>query len=280
MIEIGQISRVKVNEKVAGGYKLQDIESPNQVFMPFRLCSDSLEENTELNVFVYVDANGDTVATQQLPYAVVGEYCVLDVKEVQDFGAFFHWGINKDLLVPGNEQKIEIREGEEHLVRICLEEGTNRVYGSTKLGKFIENTDFDIFEKDEVIFVPVRQTDLGFRVIINKKYIGMVYHSEIFTDVLIGETYKGYVKKIRTDGLVDVALQVQGIKNLDNATYKIMEMLIKRGGSSTLNDKSSPEEIRRVLGMSKKSFKNAIGMLYKKRKIIISPEGIKLTKKK
>ena len=123
------------------------------------------------------------------------------------------------------------------------------------------------------------ETDLGFRVIINKKFIGMIYHSEVFSPVKIGHEVDGYVKKLREDGLVDAALQIQGIKNLDYSKPKIMQYLRANEGKCHLHDKSDPEEIRRVLGMSKKTYKSAIGMLYKDKKIIINNDGIELVKK-
>lgn len=217
------------------------------------------------------------IATSQIPYACVGEYAFLRVLDVEDFGAFFDWGIEKDLLVPGNEQKIKVRKHEQHLVRVCLEEETNRVYGTTKLGKYIESSEFDFAETDQVGLVPVQKTDLGYKIIINKKFIGMIYDNEIFTNIELGKAYEGVVKKIREDGLVDVALQVQGIKNLDEAKVKILEFLKESGGKSPLNDKSSPEQIKSTLAMSKKTFKSAIGMLYKDRKIQINKDGIVLT---
>ena len=227
-------------------------------------------------MFIYHDNSGSLLATSEVPYAQVGEYALLTAVEVQEFGAFFEWGLSKDLLVPGNEQRSDVRRNDEHLVRICLEEGTNRIFGTTKIAQHIEDSDFDISDGDKIKIVPVLNEELGYRSIINKKFIGMIYHNEIFKNIRIGNEYEGVVKKIRNDGLIDAALQVQGVRNLIDSKDIIIDMLEKRGGKSPLHDKSSPDEIKKVLGMSKQTFKKAIGMLYKERKIIIHKDGIEL----
>jgi predicted RNA-binding protein (virulence factor B family) len=280
VINIGLVNKLYVSRETDKGYFLKDGDSGNEVFMPRAMSPFNANINQEIPVFVYLGTDGEPVASSEIPYAVVGEYAFLRVAEVQEMGAFFDFGIEKDLLVPGNEQKLKVKEHENYIVRICLEEGTNRVYGSTKLGKFIEDGNFDIFEEDKVDIVPVQKTDLGYKCIVNKKYIGMIYHNEIFENVVTEKAYKGVVKKIRNDGLVDLALQIQGIKNLDQSKKVIMELLADMpDGKSRLHDKSSPDEIKDILGMSKKTFKSAIGMLYKDKKILISKDGIELINK-
>ena len=279
MIEIGKINTLTVSRETSSGYYLKDGDEYGEVFLPPKMAKENIGIGDEVEVFLYIDTKDMVVATCKHPVAVVGEYALLNCIEEQEFGAFFSWGIEKDLLVPGNEQKESIRKGDECLVRICLEEGTDRVFGTTKFGKYLEQVDFDIELNEKVKLIPVDETDLGIRVIVNKKYIGILYHSEIFSTVKIGEEIDGYVKKLRDDGLVDAALQIQGIKNLDKSKIKIMEFLLKKGGRSHLHDKSSPEEISDLLGMSKKTFKNAIGMLYKDKKILISKDGIEIVKK-
>ncbi|MBL6991501.1 MAG: GntR family transcriptional regulator [Bacteriovoracaceae bacterium] len=278
MIEIGKVNSFVVSQKTQSGLYLKESDSNSdaEVFMPSSLAPIRVDIEQNIEAFVYLDSKGDMIATEQIPYAAVGEYALMKVVDTQDFGAFFDWGIEKDLLVPGNEQKTKVIIHEFHLVRVCLEAGTNRVYGTTKLGAHIKESDFDIAEGQKVLIVPAQQTPLGYRVIIDKKFIGMIYSSEIFSNVQIGTSYQGVVKKIREDGLVDAALQVQGIQNLVEAKNKILEMLAANGGQSPLNDKSSPEAIKQTLGMSKKSFKSAVGMLYKERKIVISKTGIKI----
>lgn len=279
MLEIGKINSLIVSRETSSGFYLKKDDEFGDVFLPPSLSKKDLQIGDEAKAFIYVDTKDQLVATLSTPVAEVGEFAFIKAIDVQEFGSFFEWGIEKDLLVPGNEQKIKVRPNEYHLVRICLEEGTDRIYGTTKVGKYIEDADFDIEMNQKVDLLPFEETELGYRVIINKKYIGMIYHSEIFKDVRLNYPTEGFVKKVRDDGLIDAALQIQGIKNLDHSKIKILEFLHKKNGRSHLNDKSSPEEINDLLGMSKKTFKNAIGMLYKDKKIIITKEGISLVKK-
>jgi uncharacterized protein len=276
MIEIGKINKLFISRETASGYYLKLQDDDEEVFMPPAMAPIRVKINQEVDAFVYLDTQGKKIATSEIPYAQVGEYALMTVKDTQDFGAFFDWGIDKDLLVPGNEQKINVRNHEDYIVRVCLEEDTNRVFGTTKLGKYIEESEFDFEVEDKVTIVPAKMTDLGYRVIINCKYIGMIYNNEIFINIEIGKKYEAVVKNIRDDGLVDTALQVQGIKNLIEAKEKIITMLKEGDGTSELTDKSSPDEIRNILSMSKKTFKSALGMLYKDRVIELSKEGIRL----
>lgn len=276
MVHIGKVNLLKVLKKLHNGYLLIDEEGTQEVFLPEEFTPLRINTGDKIKFFVYPDTQGQLVATTEIPFACVGEYALLKVVEVQDFGAFFDFGISKDLLVPGNEQKIKVRPFEEHIVRVCKEEGTGRIFGTTKLGQFIEASDFDITIGDKVNIQVATQSELGYRVIINRKFIGMIYKNETFQRVLIGENYEAYVKKIREDGLVDVAFQEQGIKNLVDSKDVILEFLKRNGGSSILHDKSSPEDIKNFLGMSKKTFKKSIGMLYKDKLIEITDSGIKL----
>ncbi len=276
MLQIGKVNHLTVSRKTHNGFFLTDDEKTDEVFMPNDFAPLNTNHGHKLDVFIYPDTQGDLVATSEMPYGQVGEYALLDVVEVQDFGAFFDLGIDKDLLVPGNEQKIKVRKFESHIVRICKEDATGRIFGTTKLGQFIEGSDFDIQVGDEVDAQIAQKSELGYRVILNKKFIGMIYQNEVFQKLHLGKTYRVFVKKIREDGLVDVALQIQGVQNLMDSKDVILEFLKKNGGRSFLHDKSSPEEIKNYLGMSKKTFKSSIGMLYKDKIITISKDGIKL----
>ncbi|WP_044557282.1 CvfB family protein [Halobacteriovorax marinus] len=278
MVEIGQINKMVISRVSDGGSFLKLSDEIDEVFMPNNLGPLSPVVGQAVDAFVYVDTAGKLVATDQTPSAVVGEYALMRAIEVQEFGAFFDWGIDKDLLVPGNQQKMRVRKFEDHIVRVCIEEETDRVFGSTKLGKYISESNFDITKGDEVEIVVAHKSELGYRVIINKKFIGMIYDSEIFQDIQVGGKYSANVKKIRDDGLVDISLQPLGVKNMLDSKEVILEFLKDQGGSSHLNDKSSPEDIKRSLNMSKKTFKAAIGMLYKDKKIAISKSGIELLK--
>lgn len=274
------MNSLNVNRETSSGYYLSGPDGLDEVFLPPALATTDIEIGQMLDVFVYVDNKQQLIATMKIPHAVVGEYALLTAIDIQEFGAFFDWGIEKHLLLPGNEQAFKVYKNCEYLVRVCLEEGTDRVFGTTKIGKYIRDSVFDIAVGDKVKMVAAEETELGFRVIINKKFIGQIYFSEIFNEVKIGEEVDGFVKKIREDGLVDAALQIQGIKNLDQSKSKILKYLYDNNGKCHLHDRSDPIEIRAVLGMSKKTFKSAIGMLYKDKRIIIKNDGIKLAPKK
>jgi predicted RNA-binding protein (virulence factor B family) len=209
----------------------------------------------------------------------VEEFGLLRVVDTQNFGAFLDWGLEKDLFVPAKKQKTPMRINQWHLVRVCYDADSGKIFGTTKYNSFLDTLIYYFQEGDKVEVVPAEEHELGFRCILNRNFIGMIYHNEIFTDIELGETYEGYVKKIREDGLVDVALQVQGFKNLNESQIKILKVLEENGGVSDLHDKSSPDDIRQAFGMSKKTFKSAIGMLYKARKILISKTGIQLVKR-
>ncbi|MDA8792172.1 S1-like domain-containing RNA-binding protein [Bacteriovoracaceae bacterium] len=279
MLEIGKMNTLIVNRETDSGFYLIGIDHDEEAFLPPKLAGNTkLNIDDEIDVFVYIDNQDRTLATIKTPYAQVGEFAYLKAKEVVDFGAFLDWGIEKDLLIPANEQKIKIKKDEYHLVLIALEDGTDRIFATSKFGRDIEEMNVNIQVDEEVDILPIRETDLGFQVIINKHYIGLVYHNDIYSKITLGEYYKAYVKKIRDDNHIDVSFQKYGVKNLYSAKDKVWDYLEKNEGSSPLNDKSSPDEIKSKLGMSKKSFKSAIGMLYKEKKILIQKDGIKIVK--
>lgn len=281
MLQLGKVNKMVVNAKGREGYSLGHPETDEVAFLPQAIAPRELKIRDELKVFVYKDANSHRVlASPNLPKAEVGEFAWLRVVEAPEFGAFLDWGTDKDLLVPGNEQKIKLHVGDYALVRVCLEEGTDRVFGTTKFGKYLQSMDIELQEKDKVTIVPVEESDLGFRCILNRKYIGMIYQNEIFEHVEIGRPYRAFVKNVRPDGLIDVALQRQGVGNLFDSKDRILAIIKSRGGEIGLNDKSSPEDIYDMFGVSKKTFKAAVGMLYKERKILIKKDGIELVKSK
>lgn len=276
LLKIGQINELTIIGPCSDGYYLRAEGSDEKVLLPEAYAPRGLEIGQKIEAFLYCDDDKLLIATMEIPNAVVGEFALMDVVEVKQFGAFFDWNHDKDLLVPDTEQRFPVRMYESHVVRVCIDERTNKVYGTTKINKYIQEADFDIDEDQQVSLVPVSKEELGYRCIINRKYIGMIYHNEIFQQIEIGVPLEGVVKKIRVDGLVDVALQVQGFKNLVNAQDKIMAYLQQLGGKSPLHDKSSPDEIRNTLNMSKQTFKNTIGILYRSKKITIHKDGIEL----
>lgn len=278
MLKIGQINKLTVFDTCDTGHYLRASGSDLEILMPSSLGPKQLTIGQKIEAFTYYDNDQVLMATTQMPNAFVGEYALMEVVETKQFGAFFDWGIQKDLLVPDTELRIRVHREEEHIVRICIDQNTKKIYGTTKINPYIQGSDFDIKAGDKVKAVPVIEEELGYRCIINKKYIGMIYYNEVFKDVEKGLPLEAVVKKIREDGLVDVALQIQGHQNLVNSKDKILLYLQEIGGKSPLHDKSTPDEIGDILNMSKKTFKSTIGMLYKDKKIIIHKDGIELVK--
>lgn len=280
LIKIGEVNKLEVISENNSGFFLDHADRDESVFLPGTLAPKGTSVGDELEVFVNVDNQGSLLATMEIPNTLLGEFGFLEVVSTRDFGAFLNWGVTKDLFVPDNEQRERVRVGERHIIRVCKDENTDRIYGTTKINKFIQTSEFDIQEGDKVQITPVLNEELGYRSIINKKYIGMIYHNEIFQKIEINIPLEGRVKKIRDDGLIDASLQIQGFKNILNSKDKILAYLKEVGGTSPLHDKSSPEEIRSALNMSKQTFKNAIGMLYKDKVIIIKKDGIELVENK
>jgi len=286
-MEIGKIREFKVISSEENGHYITLLEhegdDAQDIFMPHLRNNSELSHELKVDdiieAFVYHDDNGGLVASQLLPDAEVEEFALLKVVDSQPFGAFLDWGLEKDLFVPAKKQKKPMQVGELYLVRVCYDRESGKIYGTTKFDSMLATLDFDIRDGDQVEVIPAEEHELGYRCIVNRRYIGMIYHNEIFEKIKLDREYEGHIKKIREDGLIDLSLQVQGIKGLDAAAKKILEFLKKNGGKLKLHDKkSSPEQIKQVLGMSKKTFKSSVGMLYKARKIVITDDGIELTK--
>jgi predicted RNA-binding protein (virulence factor B family) len=253
LIRIGEINKLIVKNENQSGFVLDHPDDDETIFLPGSLAPKNLYIGDEVDVFVSIDKSGTLIASTEIPNTLVGEFGFLKVVETHSFGAFVDWGITKDLFIPDTEQKERMGKGKYYLVRVCIDLSTEKIYGTTKVNKYIQGSEFDIKAEDKVELVPYSKEDLGYRCIINKKYIGMIYHNEIFQNIRIGKPLEGRVKKLREDGLVDAALQVQGFKNVLNSKDTILAYLKERGGKSPLHDKSSPEEIRSALNMSKKN---------------------------
>ena len=280
MIEVGVLNELVVCDENSSGYYLKAEDSDEKAFMPPSLGPKDVKVGDRVKAFIYLDTSDCLLGTTNFPSAVVGQFALMNVVETTHFGAFMNWGITKDLLIPDSEQKEPIRYGEDHIVRVCIDERTEKIFGTTKLGKHIQASKFDIEEGVEVDLVPAIKESLGYRCVVNRKFIGMIYHNEIFKEIIIGKPLRGVVKKIREDGLVDCALQVQGVQNLFDSKDVILNFLKENDGKSDLHDKSKPDDIRAALGMSKQTFKNSIGMLYREKKIIIKKDGIELVVEK
>lgn len=275
MIALGKYNNLEILRDTTVGLFLGDDEG-NDVLLPNKYVPEEFEIGDHLDVFCYLDHEERIVATTLVPFVTVDQFQLLQVAEVNEYGAFMDWGLEKHLLVPFREQRNKMQEGQWYVVYCYLDEKTDRLVASNKLDKFLSNDELTVQALDEVDLVVTRLTDLGWEVIINHKHKGLVYSNEIFKKVAVGDKLKGYIKNIRPDNKIDVSLQPKGYKSLEPAANLIYEKLVANGGILNLHDKSDPEDIKRIMQMSKKTFKKGIGALYKERKIEIKPDSIKL----
>jgi uncharacterized protein len=273
MLLIGNYNRLKIARISASGAFLSS--DAGEILLPGRLVPKGAEPGSLLNVFIYVDSEDRLTATTRKPRAVVGDFALLKVKDNVTVGTFLDWGLEKDLLLPFGEQTTPLRRGEEVLVRVYLH-SSDRVAASAKLEKFLKPADGTLAEGDEVELLVYSFSDLGAKVVINNTFSGLLFRNELFINPACGERLRGYVKKIRDDGKIDVTLRMGGVREAANDREVILDALKAHNGLLPLNDKSSPEAVAGLLRMSKKSFKKAIGGLYKEGLVDITPEGVRL----
>lgn len=247
-----------------------------EILLPKRDLPEACQVGEKIKVFLYLDSAQRLVATTTTPLAQVGEFVSLKVVQVNKIGAFLDWGLPKDLLVPFTQQHSEMEVGKYYLVRVFLDQLTNRIAASSKLDKFIDIWPADYQQGDKVNLIIGGKTDLGFKAIVNDLHWGLLYDNEIFQHLRVGKKIPGYIKQVREDGRLDLLL-TRGSKNkVNDFSEKLLAHIADRGGITPLNDKSAPELIQRTLGVSKKTFKATVGNLLKNGKIAIVKEGIKL----
>ena len=275
MIALGKYNNLEILRDTTVGLFLGDDEG-NDVLLPNKYVPEEFEIGDFIDVFCYLDHEERIVATTLIPFVTVNQFQLLQVAEVNEYGAFMDWGLEKHLLVPFREQRNKMQDGQWYVVYCYLDEKTDRLVASNKLDRFLSNDDLTVNALDQVDLVVTRLTDLGWEVIINHKHKGLVYSNEVFKKVSIGDKLKGYIKTIRPDNKIDVSLQPLGYKSLEPAANLIYEKLVANGGVLNLHDKSDPEDIKRMLQMSKKTFKKGVGALYKERKIEIKSDSIRL----
>jgi predicted RNA-binding protein (virulence factor B family) len=274
MIEIGNYNELRVISKTEAGLNLSD--GDKLVILPYQHVPVGTEIGDNLTVFVFIQKDGRLTATTQKPYAVVGDFAFLKVVSETEDGVYMDLGIDKDVYVPNREQKRPMQQGYKYVVYIYLDESNDRLLASSKLYDFVEEEGFDFEEGDEVSLLITEETDLGFNAIINNTYIGLLYNNEVFDNIQPGEIRKGWIKKIRVEGKIDLTLQPSGYGHILDSKVMILKELKKSGGLIELGDKSTPEDIYHRFQISKSAFKKTIGSLYKERLITISDSEIKL----
>jgi len=229
-----------------------------------------------LETFIYLDSEDRLVATTEKPLAMVEEFALLEVVSVTPVGAFLNWGLPKDLFVPFREQRQPMEEGKKYLVYVYVDINTKRIAASSKIEQYLDNIPVDYDPDEEVDLIIVNETDLGYNAIIDNSHFGILYKNEVFQPLNPGDRVQGYIKKIRTDGKIDLRLEKIGYEKISSFVDRIIAELQKNKGFLPLTDKSSPEEIYQTFKISKKNFKAAIGALYKKRFIALEDNGIRL----
>ncbi|OQP64127.1 RNA-binding protein [Niastella vici] len=272
-IKVGEYNTLQVARAFDFGLYLG--EGKDVVLLPKRFVPPGVEPGDTLKVFVYHDSENRLIATTQQPFGIVGDIVKLRVVSVTKLGAFMDWGLMKDLFVPKSKQLEGMRVGGDYIVKIYLDEQTGRVAASEKIEPFLSNERLTVKELDPVDLLVYRRTDIGYVVIINNRHTGVLHFNDIFQEIQVGDSLKGYIKNIREDNKIDVAVGKVGYQRVEDEAGKVMRLLHENNGYLPYNDKSSPEEIYSFFGMSKKTFKMTTGNLYKNRKIIFTQTGIK-----
>lgn len=277
MVEIGKINILNVVRETENGLYLNG-ENLGEILMPQKFITSEVRETGQAEVFVYSDSEDRLVATTEVPIAKVGDFAFLKVVAISRFGAFLDWGLPKDLLVPFREQRTKMQEGRSYLVYIYLDLHSNRIAASAKLDKFLDNTPPDYKTGDEVDLIIAEETDLGYKAIVNNEHWGILYKNQLFQSISSGQKMKGYINKVRDDDKIDLLLEKPGYEKVDAISEKILNELKDNDGFLAVSDKTSPEMIQAMFGISKKNFKKAIGGLYKRKLIIFESDGIRLIK--
>ena len=272
---LGEFNKLDVTRKVGANYILTN-DKQEEAILFARELEEELVPGDTVEAFVFSDADFPFIATLKKPKINLHEFAYLKVNSVNKFGAFLDWGLAKDLFVPFSSQKLRMEEGKSYLVYLDLDEVSGRLVGSGKINQFYTTEGHDLEPKDEIELLIADKSILGYNVIINRKYSALLFESEIIRPVRTGDVLTAYVKSIREDGKIDVRLRKPGHFEVNDAESNLIEILNKSKGYLNLTDKSDPDEIRNKLQMSKKTFKMAVGALYKKRVIRIENDGIYL----
>ncbi|MEZ4811327.1 MAG: S1-like domain-containing RNA-binding protein [Allomuricauda sp.] len=275
MIKLGNYNTLKVLRSASIGVFLVDDEG-TEILLPNKYVPKGCDIGQRLEVFCYLDSEERPVATTLTPKIIRNGFAFLEAVEVGEYGAFMDWGLEKHLLVPFREQATQMVKGEKYVVHCYMDEKTFRLTGSSRINRFLKNEDANYENNSEVDILVYRKTPLGWEVIVDNGYKGLVFESDVFKPLAMGSQMKGYVKNMRPDHKMDISLQPVGAKMLEPTASLILEKLQQAKGFLPLHDKSSPEEIKKQLHLSKKAFKKGVGILYKQRKINIQDDGIYL----
>ena len=278
-LQIGRTCQLKVNRQVEFGFYLDGGEQYGEVLLPNGEIRPDIDVHIgePLEVFLYLDTQERIVATTHMPLAQVGDFAYLEVAWVNNFGAFLHWGPQKDLFVPFREQKMKMMKGHSYIVHVHLDPETYRIMASAKVEHFLSQ-DFPPYRTgDQVELLIWQKTNLGLKAIVDGRYGGLLYDTQMFRSLRTGDRVKGYISQVRPDGKLDLSLQCPGQRGVEDFSAQLLRHLQMNGGQTPLGDKSPAEEVYALFGVSKKVFKKPVGDLYRQRLIEISDTGIRLT---
>jgi len=276
-IELGRFNVLEVVKTVDFGVYLDGGEE-GEILLPTRYVPEECNIGDFLNVFLYLDNEERLIATTLTPLVQVGEFACLEVSWVNQFGAFLNWGLMKDLFVPFREQKMKMLVGKKYVIHAHIDEDSYRIVASAKIERYLSKEMPEYKPNDEVSILIWQKTDLGFKAIIENKFSGLLYDSEIFQQLQTGMTLKAFIKQVREDGKIDLELQKSGFEKIDDFSETLLAYIKENGGHIGITDKSPTEEIYATFGVSKKTFKKGVGDLYKKRIIILETDEIRLVK--
>ena len=274
MIQTGLFLDLTFHHDTPQGWYLVD-EMGVEVLLPNKFCPSEAIEGDVINVFIFRDSEDRLTATTVVPMIEIGQFGCLEVVSATGIGAFLDWGLEKDLFVPFKEQHRKLVEGEHTVAYLYRDEVTDRLLASTKISKWLDKTEVNILYNTAVDLLCFEETEIGFRVIINQKHQGIIYKNEVFQRIEMGDQLKGYVRLVRDNGHVDVSLTPMGHKKVSTLSDTVLEAINAAGGFLALHDKSDANLIQSKLGMSKKAFKQTVGVLYKAKAIIIEETGIR-----
>lgn len=277
MVKLGDYNKMTIVRFVESGAYL-DAGEGLEILMPRRYTTPEMHPGDEVEVFVYLDQANKPVATLETPVAKVGEFACLTVSWLNEYGAFLDWGLMKDLFVPFSEQRVAMKRGERYIVYIYVDELTGRIVGTSRIARHITEDSRTLKVHDEVDVLVYKRTELGYKaIILGPNCEGLLYRNELFRPLGYGDKLRAFVKGVRPDGKVDLVLQEGGRRHVEDFSVTLLKTLRDRANHFVaLNDKSEPDEIYDMFGVSKKTFKRAVGALYKERLIELTDDGIRL----
>lgn len=272
---LGKYNQLEVVKEVDFGVYL-DGGDDGEILLPSRYVPEGCKPGDVLNVFIYLDNEERLIATTLQPKVQVGEFACLEVAWINEYGAFLDWGLMKDLFVPFREQKMKMQKGRSYVVHAHVDEESYRIMASAKVERYLSKEKPDYQPGQEVEIMIWQRTDLGYKAIVENQYSGLIYQGEIFKSLEPGMKLTAYIRQVREDGKIDLTLQKDGQKKVEDFSEVLLQFIKDQGGHTSLNDKSAAEDIYEAFGVSKKTFKKAVGDLYKKRLVVLEEGGIRL----